>query len=85
MAGMRDLRSLGRPAIPKLSDQLRRDLDAIVPSHDRELACWPCAARLTDGTVLPFRISECALGTASNDRMASSLLQRDFRADTFVH
>ena len=37
---------------PKLPEKLREDLGNIIPSVDRDLTYWPCAARLSDGTVL---------------------------------
>jgi hypothetical protein len=43
---------LVRPDIPKLPDKLRDDLSAILPSQCGDLAYWPCAARMKDGTVL---------------------------------
>jgi hypothetical protein len=41
-----------RPHIPKLPDKLRDDLSAITPSQCGDLAYWPCAARMKDGSVL---------------------------------
>jgi len=37
---------------PKLPEQVREDLGNIIPSVDRDLTYWPCAARLSNGTVL---------------------------------
>jgi hypothetical protein len=41
-----------RPQLAKLPERLRDDLSAITPTTTGDLTCWPCAARLRDGTEL---------------------------------